>query len=274
VACETVWSGPEPETLVACPKCGADTGERCRDETSSFSAAIPPHPERRKRTYDAVEDLEPCPAGVGEPATDGSRDIDTDGWYVVDEGRRRVLAGPLDHEGIATAEARQRGTATAVLSGSRLRELDADPQTEVVWALNDDDVEVVTDGGLPKGAIDNEFDDAERSPGETLLDALADIDARTHGALTGGDVAIDLVTRQPLLVRQRVADNLAEYYEEEGFDLLTYKQHAFLPVHIDDAVFECVFVGSIDDLHSEGKTYDYPAGRLARVPAELAGGDE
>jgi len=97
VACETVWSGPEPETLVACPECSSNTGERCRDETSSFSGAIPPHPKRRQRAYDAVEDLEPCPAGVDEPVTDGGEALKADpldSWGQFDHGDRVRWIGP------------------------------------------------------------------------------------------------------------------------------------------------------------------------------------
>ncbi|WP_459191797.1 hypothetical protein [Halosimplex sp. J119] len=131
------------------------------------------------------------------------------------------------------------------------------------------------DGGA-QGAIDNDFDDAERTPREHLLAELDAVGAATHAGMGVGDVAIDLVTRQPLMIVGKSADTLVEHYEREDFDLATYKQHPFLPVRVDDPVFECVFVGSVDDLHSFSNTYDYPAGRLARVPFELAvddGGD-
>lgn len=125
---------------------------------------------------------------------------------------------------------------------------------------------------MPEGAVDADYDDAELDAEATLADHIADLEGRPHGTLSPGDVAIDLVTRQALYVTARVADDLVEYYEAEGFDLLTYKQHAFLPVRQSDPVYECVFVGGVDDLHSFSDTYDYPAGRLARVPVEMAGG--
>lgn len=127
---------------------------------------------------------------------------------------------------------------------------------------------------MSEGAIDNDFEDSELTPREQLEADLADLGAPLHSELDAGDVVIDLVTRQPLLVRQQAGADLVEYYVAEGFDLSTYKQHPWLPVRLDDPVFECVFIGGIDDLHSEGSTYDYPAGRLARVPVELAGGDD
>jgi len=136
--------------------------------------------------------------------------------------------------------------------------------------------EYVTDGGT-QGAIDNDFDQAERTPREHLEAELEDVDAATHAGLGVGDVAIDLVTRQPLMILGKSADTLVDHYEREEFDLATYKQHPFLPVQIDDTVFECAFIGGVDDLHSFSRSYDYPAGRLARVPFELAvddGGDD
>jgi len=42
----------------------------------------------------------------------------------------------------------------------------------------------------------------------------------------------------------------------------------------EDTVYECVFVGGVDDLHKPGRTYDYPRGRLARVPVDLAWREE
>lgn len=124
------------------------------------------------------------------------------------------------------------------------------------------------------GAIDNEFEDAEKDAETLLTEHLDNSDGLEHAALQSGDIAFDLVTRQPLFVAGRKADTLVEYFKDEEFDLLTYKQHKFLPVRIDDPVFECVFIGDIEGLHSFSDTYDYPAGRLARVPVYMAGGDD
>lgn len=119
---------------------------------------------------------------------------------------------------------------------------------------------------MSEGAIDHEFDENERSYDERLADALEGIQT---DPMAGG-VAFDLVTRQPLFVRSKVADSLAEYYAAEGFDLATYKMHTYLPVRPDDAVYECVFLGDLDSLHTSRKTYDFPRGRLAHVPVENA----
>ena len=123
----------------------------------------------------------------------------------------------------------------------------------------------------PDGAIDNSFDDAERDARDELVEAYAD----HQRAFRPTDVAIDLVTRQPLFVVGVVADSLPEYYEAEGFDLLNYKSHPYLPVRVDDSVVKCVFVPrSVEKSHKVGKTYDYPVGRLARVPIEQAVDDD
>jgi hypothetical protein len=126
--------------------------------------------------------------------------------------------------------------------------------------------EVRTDGGQPAGAIDRDFDAMQRDYEDQVADALADVKT----VIDTGDIVIDLVTRQPMYVRRRVANTLGEYYEDEEFDLATYKAHPYLPVRAADAVFECVFLGGIDDLHTSRKTYAYPRGRLARVPVEQA----
>lgn len=125
-----------------------------------------------------------------------------------------------------------------------------------------------------QGAVDHAYNEAERSAREELEGELANLGAPTHDGLSAGDIAFDLVTRQPLFILDTVAPDLVTHYEREEFDLASYKQHGWLPVTLDDAVYECAFLGSLDDLHSFSNTYHYPAGRLARVPVELAGGDE
>jgi len=123
---------------------------------------------------------------------------------------------------------------------------------------------------MTDGAIDQEFEDAEQEYADRLADALDGIQTEP----TPGGLAFDLVTRQPLFVRQQVAGSLGEYFEDEGFDLATYKMHPYLPVRADDAVLECVFISEItaEGLHdwASAKTYDYPAGRLAAVPIDAA----
>jgi len=121
------------------------------------------------------------------------------------------------------------------------------------------------------GAIDNDFDAAARDYHDAVGDALDGI--RTDPV--AGSLAIDMVTRQLLFVREKVADDLAAYYDAEGFDLLTYGVHPWLPgVTEDNAVFECYYANDLsleglDDLATR-RDYDFPSGRLAVVPIEQA----
>jgi hypothetical protein len=125
-----------------------------------------------------------------------------------------------------------------------------------------------------QGVIDADFDDAELPYEQRVADALEDV--RTEPV--PGSLAIDLVTRQLLFVRSKVADTLGEYYDQEGFDLATYGPHPWLPVTVDDAAYECYYVNdlsldSLDDL-ADLRDYDFPAGRLAVVGVEQAWSEE
>ncbi|PHQ44650.1 hypothetical protein DJ68_17255 [Halorubrum sp. C3] len=121
-----------------------------------------------------------------------------------------------------------------------------------------------------QGAIDADFDDATLPYEDRVAEALADV--RTEPV--PGSLAIDLVTRQLLFVRSKVADTLGDYYEQEGFDLATYGPHPWLPVSVDDAAYECYYVNdlsldSLDEL-ADLRDYDFPAGGLAVVGVEQA----
>ena len=118
------------------------------------------------------------------------------------------------------------------------------------------------------GAIDADYDDAELSYDEQVQNALED--AQTE-PMAGG-VAIDIVTRQAMFVREKVADTCREYYEENSFDLVTYKMHPWLPgIGPDNAVYEAVYLdGNPQNAHKPGKTYDFPEARLMHYPVELA----
>lgn len=123
---------------------------------------------------------------------------------------------------------------------------------------------------MPEGAVDQDFDEAEQSYEQRVEAALDGI--RTEPV--AGSLAIDIVTRQVLFVRRKVADTLEEYHEENGFDLATYGPHPWLPVSPDDAAFECYYANdlSLDGLDELGgkRSYDFPEGRLAVVPIEMA----
>ncbi len=86
IACQAVWRGLEPETAVDCPTCSAGAGERCIDASSTYSASIPPHADRRERAYEVLEEFDPCPDG---PTTDEQAQLVTDGGQASDEGTLR-----------------------------------------------------------------------------------------------------------------------------------------------------------------------------------------
>ena len=121
---------------------------------------------------------------------------------------------------------------------------------------------------MSDGAVDNDFDENELNYEEQLENALEGINTEP---LEGG-VAIDIVTRQAVFVRQRVADTCREYYEEEGFDLVTYKTHPWLPgIGPENAVFECSYIdGNPQNAHKQGRTYDFPRARLMALPIDLS----
>lgn len=121
---------------------------------------------------------------------------------------------------------------------------------------------------MTNGAIDNDFDDSEKSYDDRVADALADV--RTD-PMPGG-VAIDLVTRQAVFVRQQVAETCREYEEENNFDLVTYKMHPWLPgISPENAVYECSYIdGNPQNAHKQGKTYDFPSARLMHLPVEMS----
>jgi hypothetical protein len=120
---------------------------------------------------------------------------------------------------------------------------------------------------MPEGALDNDFDETAVPARKQLLADQPELTAPVAGGL-----AVDLVTRQLLFVRREVAPDLPTYYDEEDFDLLNYGPHPYLPVTVDDAVLECVYIDDVgvQDLDGLGdsKTYDFPQGRLAAVPIQ------
>jgi len=118
------------------------------------------------------------------------------------------------------------------------------------------------------GAVDNDYDDAKRDPQERLRDT----EASYNRQIGKGDVALDLVTGQPVFVADVAAESVADHLEAEDFDLIAYKFHPYLPIQAEDAVFECVFIptNGQDLIHrsKSAKTYDFPNGRLARIAVE------
>lgn len=120
----------------------------------------------------------------------------------------------------------------------------------------------------PSGAVDHDYDDADRTTEaeQRLRENIADFPS----TIRKGDVVIDLIEGRPLYIHERKG-TAADVFEREAFDLTTYKTHPFLPISPTDDVFECVFLPTKPaDIPSKKKssTYDYPRGRLARIPVE------
>lgn len=108
---------------------------------------------------------------------------------------------------------------------------------------------------MSNGAIDNDWAASERSTEAVMTAAVEDLDHE----LSAGSVAIDLV----------------EYNEANDFDLFSYKSHPYLPVRLDDRVFQCVFVThDPQQAHNSGKTYSFPEDRLMKIPLSEAWDDE
>lgn len=93
---------------------------------------------------------------VHDPATE----------YCVVTEDNRVVAGPFDDRSAAVSEAAGRTPDHNVLSGGAIARHQSDGAT-FVWATDDDDVDIVTDGG---------------TTGETIVDP----DGTTVGDLHGG----------------------------------------------------------------------------------------
>lgn len=119
----------------------------------------------------------------------------------------------------------------------------------------------------PDGAVDHDFDEAAIDPADVIAESLSDYPRD----IDAGDIVIDLVQGRPLYVASVAAPTAAEYMDTHDFDLTTYKAHPWLPVGPSDTVFKCVFLPTKpqDIPSSRGdSSYDYPRGRLARVPVE------
>jgi hypothetical protein len=118
------------------------------------------------------------------------------------------------------------------------------------------------------GAVDADYDEALDPYEERVADALAEV---RRDPVPGG-IAIDIVTRQAMFVRDVSYETCREHYEAEGYDLVTYKMHPWLPgIGPENTVYEAVYLdGNPQNAHKPGRTYDFPAARLMHVPIEMA----
>lgn len=110
VNCEAVWEGGEPPLAVACPTCGRDPGRRCdRDREridGGTTSPVPPHPARRERARETLDEYDYCPAApfriqadVGEFVTDGGWPTDVDDLLAQDPFLWRCFVRGVDGGG-------------------------------------------------------------------------------------------------------------------------------------------------------------------------------
>ena len=123
-----------------------------------------------------------------------------------------------------------------------------------------------------QGAVDSGYDDGMKPYAERVADALDGVQTEP----VEGGIAIDLVTRQTVFVRQVSYETCADHYEAEGYDLVSYKMHPWLPgIGPENTVYECVYTDSNpQNTHKHGRTYDFPSARLMYYPVEMAWRDK
>jgi len=97
---------------------------------------------------------------------------------------------------------------------------------------------------------------------------MSDVDAR----IKCGDVCHDVLGSGKVQVLRKAADSVAEFSHREDFDLAEYKAHPLIDIDDDQAVWTCVYLPDEPTTSFSG-TYDFPAGRLARIPVEEANQD-
>lgn len=89
-----------------------------------------------------------------------------------------------------------------------------------------------------------------------------------------GDVVLDLAQGRPMQVvgeydgNGEYEPNAAGWSEDENYNLLENYGNSRLGATEEDAVFTCVYVGSVRSEPS--KDYDFPVSRLARIEVEKA----
>ena len=105
----------------------------------------------------------------------------------------------------------------------------------------------------------------EQDRGRPMTDGGTDVDD-----IRVGDVCLDLSQGRPVQVVEALSQNAAEWSNNNGYDLLGNYANDRLESEPGDAVFECVYVGSIQSEPS--KTYAFPESRLVRI--EVEAGDE
>lgn len=87
-------------------------------------------------------------------------------------------------------------------------------------------------------------------------------------ALEVGDVVLDLAQGRPMQIVGRYDGDVREWSAENDYDLTGNYGNSRFEAEESEAVFDCVYVGSIQSEPS--KTYAFPTSRLARIEVEAA----
>ena len=149
------------------------------------------------------------------------------------------------------------------------------PVSETSFAEEQEHGRPMTDGGRDLSETTRECVrcDSDAVPGSRRCSEhsrLMTDGGRDEGDIRVGDVCLDLSQGRPVQVVEALSQNAAEWSNNNGYDLLGNYANDRLEAEPEDAVFECVYVGSIQSEPS--KTYAFPNSRLVRI--EVEAGDD
>jgi len=106
--------------------------------------------ERVIKRANGIEE-EQTTLGDTEIMTDGGCDQDDTEFYVIDEDRSAVVGGPFQSKERASDEASEQGPSHIVATEGVLEMIELTSSTTIRW--ENDDVDVVTDGGIERQHI-------------------------------------------------------------------------------------------------------------------------
>jgi protein-arginine kinase activator protein McsA len=131
-----------------------ETAELRDGETTDVDSHVRRNAEQLRMAEEHLEDDD-------DLVTDGGRDQDETEFFVVDEDRGAVVAGPFDVKETAAEKALDRGPSHIVATEAVLEMIEVTSSTTIRW--ENEDVDVVTDGGQD---IRSELTDGEEEHGK------------------------------------------------------------------------------------------------------------
>ncbi|MDJ1433965.1 hypothetical protein [Halostagnicola sp. A-GB9-2] len=147
---DLVVLGCEPcdyETVVALGTISMTSCPDCQGDLETDPSRVAHQCPESTANHVIIETNERCPfcqTIQKRVATDGGVDQD-DEYFVVDESRAAVVAGPFDAKEPAASDARERGPGHIVTTEGSLELIALTSNTSIRW--ENDDVDIVTDGG-------------------------------------------------------------------------------------------------------------------------------